>query len=73
MLSDGERRKSVLVRRLVALAYLPAPRDPHQIEVTNIDGDRENNRWRNLQWASHSETRLLGQSRRDAVTSRLIT
>jgi len=61
MLSDGERRSMVLVRRLVALAFLPAPANPEQVEVTNIDRDGANNRVGNLQWASHSETRLRGK------------
>jgi len=58
MLSAGERRKMVLVRRLVALAFLPPPQHPDQLEVTNIDRNGANNHWKNLRWASHSEVRL---------------
>lgn len=66
MLSDGERRKMVLVRRLVALAFLPSPAHPDRTEVTNIDRDGTNNSWTNLQWVSHSEARLRGSPRGEA-------
>lgn len=50
------RRKSALVHRLVALAWLPEP-PPGKDEVDHIDGDHENNAASNLEWVSGSENR----------------
>jgi hypothetical protein len=60
---DG-RVSYVFVHRLVALAYHGGQPSPSH-EVAHRDGDKANNHWRNLRWATKSENcrekRILGE------------
>ena len=47
--------KSVLVNRVVALAFLSNPDKSTLREVNHIDGDKANNALANLEWTSRSE------------------
>lgn len=52
-LSKNEMRFKKYVHRLVALAFLGDPCAP--LEVNHIDGDKQNNNAKNLEWVSHKE------------------
>jgi predicted DNA-binding WGR domain protein len=52
-LCTNNKRKNMMVHRLVALSYLPNPED--KPEVNHIDGNKENNRIDNLEWATSKE------------------
>lgn len=53
---NAQHKTWCLVHRAVASAYLPNPHGkPH---VNHIDGDRQNNNVRNLEWATPSENML---------------
>ena len=49
----GEKRRRVMIHRLVAEAFLD--RLPGQKEVNHKDLDRHNNKVDNLEWVTHSE------------------
>lgn len=42
------------IHSLVAEAFLP-PKPSHSYQLAHNDGDRTNNHWRNLRWATRSE------------------
>jgi len=50
---NNKRRKSHLVHRLVAKAYIPNPNNSP--EVNHIDGNKLNNHMDNLEWVTHAE------------------
>lgn len=52
-LSGAEKRKQLLIHRLVAIEFIPNPDlKPH---VAHLDGTRNNNHVSNLMWATHKE------------------
>lgn len=53
-LGVGEDRKSYLVHKLVATAFLP-PRPSAEHEVRHLDGDRTNNAAENLAWGTRAQ------------------
>lgn len=55
-LSKNNKKRSFLVHRLVATAFIPNPEDKET--VNHIDGDPLNNRSDNLEWATKSENHL---------------
>lgn len=50
------KTKTLKIHRLVALAYLPNPKDLP--EVNHIDGDKRNNHKDNLEWVTRSQNIL---------------
>lgn len=50
---NGNRRKSYLVHRLVAKAFIPNPKNKE--EVNHIDGNKQNNIYTNLEWTTKQE------------------
>lgn len=52
-LYDGGKRKSVLLHRLVAMAFIP--NQDGLPEIDHIDGNPENNRADNLRWVTHKQ------------------
>lgn len=52
-LSKHSKMKYYKVHRLVALAFIPNPEGKRT--VNHKDGNKENNRLENLEWATHSE------------------
>jgi hypothetical protein len=52
-LCKDKKRTSHRVHRLVATAFIPNPENKK--EVNHIDGNKANNHYSNLEWATHSE------------------
>lgn len=52
-LSKNGKRKTAMVHRLVATAFIPNPDNKRCID--HIDGSRDNNAAHNLRWCSHKE------------------
>lgn len=64
-LSKSNQRKTFVVHRLIAMAFLDNPKN--KPEVNHIDGDRHNNAASNLEWVTRSENerhayRTLGKN-----------
>lgn len=55
-LVKGNTRKSVLLHRLIAEAFIPNPLN--KPEVNHIDGNKSNNAVSNLEWVTPSENKL---------------
>ena len=52
--TDG-RRRSFLVHRLVAMAWLDFREEHESLDVNHKDGDKANNRFSNLEWVTKAE------------------
>lgn len=64
------RRKRMFVHRLVALAFLPIPKEIEIPEVNHIDENKENNRVENLEWLSRKDNNTYGTRTERAADSR---
>lgn len=58
VVSLGRRAQNKTVHRLVALAFIPNPKNKPCIN--HIDGDKLNNNINNLEWCTYSENNLHG-------------
>lgn len=47
------KRKTILIHRLVASAFLPNPKN--LLQINHIDGNKENNNIQNLEWCNASD------------------
>lgn len=52
-LSCNGKFKTLLIHRLVALAFIPCVNN--KLEVNHIDGDKSNNKINNLEWCNRNE------------------
>lgn len=52
----GNKRKNKAIHRLVAMVFLPNPRNLP--EVNHKDGDKSNNNVSNLEWCSHKQNNI---------------
>ena len=54
-LCNGGDKRSILVHRLVGIAFLDPPESANQTQINHKDGVKTNNRSSNLEWSSASE------------------
>jgi len=74
-LSNGTKRKSMFVHRLVALTYIS--NDDSKPHINHIDGNKTNNHVSNLEWCTPSENErhsydVLGKVSQGGLQSKLI-
>lgn len=56
-----KKRRSFLVHRLVALAWLDCPEGYENMDVNHKDANKSNNHYSNLEWVSHQENMSHGK------------
>ena len=52
---NTSKRKSFLVHRIVALAWLERPVNYETMDINHKDGNKSNNHRKNLEWCSHKQ------------------
>jgi hypothetical protein len=57
---DGKRR-SLMVHRLVAMAFLGIPENFNELDVNHKDANKSNNHFSNLEWCTHKENMEHGK------------
>lgn len=56
-----KKRRSFMVHRLVALAWLECPEGYDKMDVNHIDANKANNHFSNLEWVTHQENMTHGK------------
>lgn len=69
VLSDNNVKKTFLIHRLVAKAFIPNPNEYSL--VNHIDENKENNECKNLEWCNYSYNATHGNAMRKMINSRL--
>ena len=67
---ESRNGKFVFVHRLVAKAFLPEAEMKEQFMIDHIDGNRKNNYYKNLRWATPKENRANITKKRDKYISK---